>query len=60
MLTYGLSLLLLFILFIYLFRDTPVSLETSMLIKQMIELDPSKRLTASSTCDTVQNILSRL
>ena len=35
-------------------------METAFLLKQLIELDPRKRLSAASATDTTQSILSRL
>ena len=43
-----------------LIRDHPVSMETTALLRQLIELDPRKRLTAIATSDAVQSILSRM
>lgn len=44
----------------HLCRDGQVSVETSLLIEQLIELDSSNRLTVSRALETVQSILLRM
>jgi serine/threonine-protein kinase 40 len=41
-------------------KDVGISMETEFLLRQLIELDPRKRLTASAAVDATQNVLSRM